>query len=347
MRAGKLLLVLRKGVKWNVSTTRRLANIFCLAALLLAFLTRLFFGQTTLAGLSGARWAVFLVLAICFIRLAMLLGEVLSRKASWGRLLLPALVALELLRVASGAASRVQQQIFVVTLEMAFLIGAVLLVAVRWKKYRSVEHLEDVFEDIFNRFLPLGLSRLAARELVLLWEGLRWCLRGFRLQTPPGFGYVEQSYIKMLPLLIVMGLLTEGVAYEILMHKHPLVRMMIHIVEVWAVLWCFGLYATMKLRPHQIGPELVRLRCGLLSSCEFNPRLLLDVEPESGDSPLPKMQDMARITAKGTPRLQLRLREPIAVQRMFSKPKPFDRILVSADDPMAFRAALLAAKQPV
>jgi len=336
-----------EGVKWNVSTTRRLVNIICLAALLLAFVARLSFGQTNLAGLSGARWAIFLVLAVCFVRLAMLLGEVLSSSANWSRLLLPAIVGLELLRVSSGAASRLQQQIFLASLEMAFVIGVVLFVAFRWKKYKSVEHLEDVFEDIFIRFLPPALSRMAARELVLLWEGLRWCLRGFRLPAPPGFGYVEQSYIKMMPLLIVMGLLTEGVAYEILVHKHPLVRMIVHIVEVWAVLWCFGLYATMKRRPHQVGPELVRLRCGLLSSCEFNPKLLLAVEPESGDSPLPKKQDVARITAKGTPRLQLRLKEPIAVQRMFSQPKPFDRILVSADDPVAFRSALLAVKQEI
>ena len=323
---------------------RRLADYGTVVVLLFALFLRIYAAQKTWHGISGSRWSLYLTLAICFLRLAMILLDVSAGKAPWGRILFPALIILLLARVAAGTSSRLQGQIIGAALELALIAGAAAFVIFRWKRYRSVPHLEDVFEDIFFQFLPGNISRFAAREMVLLWEGLRFCFRGFRSVPAAGFGYVEQSYIKMLPLLIVIGLLTEGLAYELLAHNHPLLRLVMHVIEVWAVLWCFGMYATMKSRPHTISDQRVHLRCGVFSSCEFDPYLLLDVQQDDSYD-LPPRKEVARMIVKGGPKLQVHLKEPVTVRRMMSGPQSFNRLMVSADDPAAFRQALINARR--
>jgi hypothetical protein len=273
----------------------------------------------------------------------MILADVINRKVPWGRLILPGIIVYLLVRATLGQSSRMQSQFIGAALELAAVLGVVVFVLLRWQQFKSIPHLEDVFENIFLQFLPERIARFSAREMVLLWEGLKFCFRGFRAAVPPeGFSYVEQSYIKMLPLLVVIGLLTEGLAYELLAHNHPLLRLVMHIFEAWAVLWCFGLYATMKARPHQIGEELVRLRCGVFSSCEFDPRLLLDAQSDDSYD-LPPRNEVARMIVKGGPKLKIHLREPVTVSRGFAGPGTFRQLLVSADDPGAFRQALIQA----
>lgn len=324
---------------------RRFTNYLTVAVLLLALALRFFAAQKIWQGISGAQWAVWLTLVVCGVRFLMVLVSVVGRKVPWGRLVLPGLLIYLLVRILLGRSSRMQSQIFAVALELTVVAGVIVFVLLRWKQYRSIPHLEDVFENIFIQFLPENLARYSARELVLLWEGLRFCFRGFRAAAPPeGFGYVEQSYIKMLPLLIVIALLTEGLAYELLAHNHPVLRLVMHVVEVWAVLWCFGLYATMKARPHLVGASLVHLRCGIFSSCEFDPRLLVDVQIDDSYD-LPPKREAARMVARGGPKLKIQLREPVRVVRAFAGPASFSQLMVSADDPAAFRDALIKARE--
>ncbi|MBZ5524868.1 MAG: hypothetical protein LAP21_21765 [Acidobacteriia bacterium] len=275
----------------------------------------------------------------------MILADVIGRKVPWGRLVLPGLIIYLLVRITLGQSSRLQSQIIGAALELGAVAGVIVFVLLRWNQFKSIPHLEDVFESIFLQFLPDNLARYSARELVLLWEGLKFCFRGFRAAAPAeGFSYVEQSYIKMLPLLIVIGLLTEGLAYELLAHNHPVLRLVMHVVEVWAVLWCFGMYATMKSRPHQISEALVHLRCGVFSSCEFDPRILADVQSDDSYD-LPPKNEVARMIVKGGPKLKIQLREPVRVVRAFADPARFSQLMVSADDPAAFREALIKASR--
>jgi hypothetical protein len=321
----------------------RFANYLTVAALLVAAALRIFASQRIWHGISGSRCAIYLTLIVGGIRFLMILVGVIRKKLPWGRLVLPGLLIYLLVRIALGQSSRLQSQIIGVALELGMVAGVIVFVLSRWNRFKSTPHLEDVFESILVQLLPDNLARYSSRELVLLWEGLKFCFRGFRAAAPAeGFGYVEQSYIKMLPLLIVLGLLTEGLAYELLAHNHPLLRLVMHAVEVWAVLWCFGMYATMKVRPHQISAALVHLRCGVFSSCEFDPCLLIDVQPDDSYD-LPPRGEVARMIVKGGPKLKIQLKEPVKVIRGLTGPGYFSQLLVSADDPAGFRKALLKA----
>jgi hypothetical protein len=318
-----------------VNSTRRALDYVSVAALLSAAVLKWIVKYP-------AELPLLITLAVCALRSLITFIDVLSRKVPWGRLVLPVIITAELARVAAGAASRLQVNITLVVLELGLIAATVVFVISRWHEFRSVPHLEDVFEKVFSQFLPDRVSAMAARELVLLWSGLAWLLRGFRLRPEPGFGYIEESFIRYLPVLIPMLLVTEGLVYEILLHTHSVLRVVLHVFESWAILWAFGMYAIMKSRPHQLTGDRVLLRCGF-ASCQFHPANVLQVERRPEDAPRPK--DTARLTAKGAPALEIRLKEPVVVRSTFGGSRSFDRIAVSADDPAAFTNALLALQQ--
>jgi hypothetical protein len=52
------------------------------------------------------------------------------------------------------------------------------------------------------------------------------------------------------------------------------------------------------------------------------------------------LKGVVRLVSKGAPLLELTLAEPVRVAGMLGPGRPTRRLLVSADDPAAFRAAL-------
>lgn len=322
---------------------RRLINIACLFGLLLALALRYFAAGYRLLGHTGARWSLLLSIAVLAVKLLAMVEVAAFRRIPWPRLLLPAVVLAELLRVAAGTASRKQAGIAVALLEAALLAMAVVFFFARKEQLQAAAYPEDVLERIFALFVPDKLARFMANELFLYWSGARWCLRGFRLQPPQGFAYLGESLIAYLPVVLPLLVLLESAAYEMLMHGHPLLRICLLLLDAVAILWSFGMYATIRMRPHQAGPELVRLHCGLLGRCEFQPQLLLDAQVHASD--FVPGREVARLRLKNTPTLQLQLSRPVQVRKLFGSDKSFGSVLISADDPAGFRDALLALRE--
>lgn len=316
-------------------STRRIFDYASVAALLIALLLRVLSPRH-----SGA--ALLITLSVCGLRFLVVSIDVLNKKISWGRMLLPLIISVELGRIVLGRTSRTDANLTLIVLELGFMLAAVIFVMARWQQFRAVPHLEDVFEKIFAQFLPERVAALTARELVLLWSGLSWAFHGFRLKPEPGFGYIEDSLIKYLPVLVPLLVLFEGTAYELLAHKHPVLRLALHVIELWAVLWSFGIYAIMKSRPHQIHGGRVLLRCGF-GCCEFPAESLLEIKrlPEEEQR---RERHVARLRVKGVPALEVRLRTPVIVRSMFGHAQPCDRIQISADDPAGLAKAVLALK---
>ena len=329
-----MLSWIHNGVQSTVSP-RRIIDYASVAALLVALLLRVFWP-------SHSKPALLITLAVCVLRLFIAAIDVLRKKIPWGRLLLPLIISVEMGRIALGRTSRNDANLTLVLLELGFILAAVVFVIARWRQFRAVAHLEDVFEKIFAQFLPQRVSALMARELVLLWSGLSWAVHGFRLKPEPGFGYIEDSLIKYLPVLVPMLVVFEGTAYELLAHKHAVLRLVLHIVEAWAVLWSFGMYAIMKSRPHQLNEKRVLLRCGF-GCCEFDAESLVGIK-QVPEEELRRDRNVARLTVKGVPALEVRLSAPVMVRSMFGGAKSCDRIQVSADDPAGFTRAVLALK---
>ena len=265
------------------------------------------------------------------------------------RMLVPAVVLAEGLGLALPGVSG---KALLLRLGTALALEVLLLVLAvgAWWKARNLpgEWPEDRIAAAFEAFVPPRAARLMALELVMLGSALRFLGGGFRDAAPEGFSHHRESglhaFLPALPLLIpgdflLMKVLFSGLA--------PWLRWTLHGSTVYAVLWLFGFYATLKARPHQIQDGQVRLHQGLVKSVAFPASWILSA------APLPDFDDdwarhvhmkgVQRLVARGTPVLELKLSEPVRVLGLLGllgPGRPTDRLAVSVDDPAAFIAAL-------
>ncbi|WP_243384570.1 hypothetical protein [Geothrix alkalitolerans] len=262
------------------------------------------------------------------------------------RLLLPGLLLAEGLGLALPGLTAPAAK---VRLGIALVLEALLLVlALRaWRTARSTPGAwpEDRIAAAFEAFVPTRAARLMALELVMLGGALRFLLGGFRDPAPEGFSHHRESalrsFLPALPLLIPGDVLLMKALFSGL---PAWARWTLHGSTVYAVLWLVGLYASIKARPHQVQDGEVRLHQGLVKSVAFPAASVRSA------APLPDFDDdwarhahlkgVSRLVAKGAPLLELALAAPVRVDGMLGAGRPTQRLLVSVDDPAAFRAAL-------
>jgi hypothetical protein len=303
---------------------------------------RFFAAKPIYRGISAGRWAAFLGALASAIKLIEISIRVVRKRAPAGHILLPAIILIQLLRVSIGGASRTGLFVSGVVFEICVLVFAVVLLR-RSGARAAGSVLEDHFERVFMQFLPERMASLVARDVVLLWEGLRWAGRGFRPFPVSGFGYLEQSLISVLPIAApVLCIAEEAVLGVLLRHQAPWIRLSVVAIEIWAILYVFGIYATCQARPHQVTRQSVRLEQGIFARCEFDPALLVEARPIP--EPRRKEADTVRLTIKGSPTVKVRLSEPVAVKRIFRGEQRFHTLVVSADDPAGLCRALREAQ---
>ena len=296
-------------------------------------------GHPALPWLAGA------LLALLALRVAGMALEWRRGRLPGTRLLLPIVFLVEGLGLLAGRASHLALQLKVGT--ALALEALLLLMAVRtWRRSRGAGGWpEDRIAGAFEAFVPPRAARLMALELVMLGSAARFLLGGFRDLAPAGFSHHRESglraFLPALPLLIPGDVLFLRLAFSGL----PVwLRWILHGSTVYAVLWLLGLYASIKARPHQVRDGEVHLHQGLVKSVAF------PIEWVRSAAPLPDFEDdwarhahlkgTARLVAKGSPLLELTLAEPVQVAGMLGPGRPTRRLLVSVDEPTAFRAAL-------
>src|SRR5579859_4741570 len=309
-----------------------------------AIALRLFAPKRILRGIPGGRWAAFLGTAASAIKLIEISIRALRREVPPGRVLLPAIFFIELLRISIAGASRAGLIVCAIAFELCLIVFAIVLLRrARTKDERW--QLEDHYEHVFAQFLPGRLAAFASRELVLLLEGLRWAARGFRLTEVSGFGYLEQSFVAMLPIALpILSISDEIVLGVLLRHQALWIRLSVIGFDIWAILYVFGIYATCQARPHQITHDTVRLRQGIFSSCEFSPALLAEISSCSQTDQARKEPGIIRLNLKGSPTVKIRLRQPVVVRQMIRGERTSQTLLISADKPDALCHALREAQ---
>jgi len=124
----------------------------------------------------------------------------------------------------------------------------------------------------------------------------------------------------------------------------PWLRWTLHGSTLYAVLWLFGYYATLKARPHTLRDGILRLHLGLVKSATFPASLVQSA------APLPEFDDdwarhahlkgVPQLVAKGNTVLELKLSKPVQVTGLLGPGRPTHRLAVSVDDPSAFLSAL-------
>jgi hypothetical protein len=152
----------------------------------------------------------------------------------------------------------------------------------------------------------------------------------------------------MLPLIGIADVVLLEVV--ILPHAMLWLRIAVHGLAVYGLIWMIGLYASLRARPHRVdgtAPPFGRhaiLHRGLLGHLE----LPLDQIAEIGEMPAFCDDWQARayrkraicVGVRGPAIVDLRLHAPLRAVGVLGLGPASDRVLVAVDDPAGFIAAL-------
>lgn len=287
------------------------------------------------------------LLALLALRIAMIAARARRGRLPWTRLLIPAALLVEgcgLLFAQAPGPWRAAKLATALALELG-LLG---LIAHRFLRLRPEPGVlpEDHLAKPLEAFLPPRLARLIALETVLMGSALRFLAGGWRRPDPPGLSYHRASALAAILPALPLLLLGDLVLLEVLLRKlHPWTRVLIHALDLYGILWVFGLWAGFRRRPHRVDGETVRLHKGLLARLELRKDQIVSARP------LPAFDDdWARLRFQraaipfqvpGAPQLLLELDGPVRATGLLGLGPARTRVIVSADDPDELRKALV------
>jgi hypothetical protein len=286
------------------------------------------------------------------LRIAAMAGAVRRGELPWPRLLLPAICWIEGAGLWWGHGAPVWQAIRLgtaIALETTFVV-----IAIRQLRRAPVrdEPPEDRIARPLIQLVPPGVARLIAFELVIIASALRFLAGGWRRPDPPGFAYHRESGLRMVLQLLPLIGIADVVLLEVVILPHAVLwlRIAVHVLAVYGLIWMIGLYASLRARPHRIAAGHAMLHRGLLGHLEIP----LDQIAEIGEMPAFRDDWQARayrkraicVGVRGPAIVDLRLHAPLRAVGLLGPGRASDRVLVAVDDPAGFIAALGPTARP-
>ena len=262
------------------------------------------------------------------------------------KLVLPALVAAEIVLVWSGVMN-LRDAVFVVAgLEILLLVvgaGNLLIIVRRYRRGRK-EGLDAwaALEDGLALVLPRAVARLAVNEPRLLVSLFRWTFR--RVELGEGeFGYHKRAVLRaIVPMLIVTSPVELLVVHLLAEAFSPWgwVKWALLILGIYAILWLLGLYASLVALPHRLEATGLRVRYGAFMQGFVPYEEIEDTVREDRKAPsfgdglehVPD-EDALYLSTGGKTDVTLRLRAPLSVDGFLKKSAPARLIHLAADDP--------------
>ena len=262
------------------------------------------------------------------------------------KLVLPALVAAEVVLVWSGVMDLRDAVIVVAGLEALLLVvgaGNLLLIVRRYRRGRQ-EGLDGwaALEDGLALVLPRKVARLAVKEPKLLVSLFRWAFGRVRLADDE-FAYHARSIMRaLLPMVILTSPIELLVVHLLAQALSPWgwVKWALLVLGVYAILWLLGLYASLVALPHRLEEEGLRLRHGVFAEGFVSYEEIEEAErvgrraPAFGDglSHVPE-EDALYVAVGGKTDVTLRLRAPLSVGGFLKESAPTRIVHLAADDP--------------
>ncbi len=121
-------------------------------------------------------------------------------------------------------------------------------------------------------------------------------------------------------------------------------RLASDVLHGYAALWLIGIFATARSRPHQCDVDRVRLRFAAIKKVDLRRDAIATVAVHTrvvSARALRASQTLV-MAFSGAPAVDLRLREPLPERTLLGLTRTIERVIVAADDPHAFAAALVA-----
>jgi hypothetical protein len=328
----------------------QLVNRVGVAVAVAAIVIRFAAGDALVAGHLGAWWAGVLMLAVVVSRLGWGGLEVSARRMPWTRLLLPALIGIELALYVVGRTSRGAMMKVLVPVELALVVTTVVAVFVRGSATSTEPHWEDRVELALTRFVPSVLARLLAIELAIVSSAVAAPFRRkLRLESNQ-FSYFEGSPLRWLPFLLLLAMPADLLLVHVLVPaRFALARWILTGSGVYALLWVVGVGVTMRRRPHRVGSDTVEVYRGVLRRAHWSLSAIEDVvvrQPVSSVRELRRQGSAAWLASSRMPLVEVFLTAPARVRRALGPDgPPTARLLIAVDQPDAFRLALLQAAE--
>ena len=299
-----------------------------------------------LRAIGSEAWprAVAAALAILGLRVAVMAWAAARRQLPWSRLLLPSIIWVEGVGLC-GHDSAVLWQVRLgtaVVLELAFVVVAVRAL----RRAAGGEASEARVARALGALLPPRAARLLAIELVIVGSALRFLVGGWRRAAPAGFTYHRASALRMLlPMLPLLGmadvLLLELV---VLPHAATWLRVAVHALAIYGLIWMVGVYASLRARPHQLADGRLTLHRGILGRVDVPVAQIASIDPLPAFADDWKRRayrkDAIRVDVAGPTILELRLHAAVQAIGVLGRGAPRTRVLVAVDEPAAFTAAL-------
>ncbi len=295
-------------------------------------------------GADGWQRAFAVTLAVLGLRIAVMAWSAARREMPWSRLLLPSILWVEGVGLSwRGSALLWHVRLgTAVVLELAFVVVAVRAL----RRTSDGEPSEARIARGLGALLPPRAARLVAIELVIVGSALRFLLGGWRREVPAGFAYHRESalrtFLPLLPLLAVGDVLLLELV--ILPHAATWLRVAVHALAIYGLVWMVGVYASLRARPHQLADGRLTLHRGILA------RVDVPVAQIASISELPSFaddwkrrayrKDAIRIDVSGPTVLEQRRHAAVRPVGVLGQGAARTRLLVAVDEPAAFTAAL-------
>lgn len=274
----------------------------------------------------------------------------MKRLLKW---LLPVLVVIEVALVRMDILDLGDAVLLLLALEVLLLAfgGTLMLSGVREYRRNRAAGFDgwSALEGGLAVLLPRIAARLIISELRLFYCLVRWA---FRCTQPweGEFSYHRRSTLDMLVLMIVLVTPVEVLVIELLLQAFlPLVwlRMLVLFLEVYAVFWILGFYASRIVLPHRLEESGLRLHHGLFVEGFIPYSEIQRVEqahrkaPEWGDG-LRLAGHEAYLEIGGNTDVTLELHSPRSLHGFLRPTPPVSAVHLAVDEPKAFARQLEA-----
>ena len=211
---------------------------------------------------SASLWiAIRLTIAALLLRRLVLDAlKARTRELPITRLIVPGVVLALALLVANHTVPRPAAAAALFAMDVAFFALCFGLIRSLRSSGEKVQ-LEQRIEEALLQFFPFWFARFAATDVTIVIHAVA----GVKAFIDPGKvesrSYIHGSKIVIAGAIVALAVVPDAFLFWILLpHRLWWLALVLNVLDVWAVLWLFGIYGTMARRPHSISSERVILR---------------------------------------------------------------------------------------
>jgi len=234
--------------------------------------------------------------------------------------------------------------IFVEMLLALLSLRQMIVAARRYRQNRSAGlDIQAALEEGLTVFVPRAVARVLTMEPQIFVCLYQWLRR--RPLQPNEFSYAKRSIMGSMLVLVALTGPVEILIAELLI-PWPFVRWIVLALSIYSFLWLMGLYASLRVRPYRLEGRGLRIHYGVLAR-GFIPydqisavELSIRKTPQRSEGLLVVPSEGAAYSAflpsGGKTDVTVRLREPVALQRLVTTTTPVSEVHLAVDEPARF-----------